>query len=192
MPSLCKNNMESNKSDSFEELSNESSSKLVVSRGNPRARFMVVGEAPGAKEDLLTKPFVGRSGKLLDKLLESAGFNVENDIYFCNVIKCKPPGNRKPTRIEIKNSIPWLYQQILLVDPFILALAGSTAVQSVLGTTEPISSLRGKWINWNDRLVMPIFHPSYLLRNPSKVEGSPTFQTMNDMENIYKRLEITL
>ena len=179
-------------SDLVSDISISTLCNLVVSRGNPRARFMVVGEAPGSKEDLLTKPFVGRSGKLLDKLLESAGFNLDKDIYFCNVIKCWPPENRRPTKIEIKNSIPWLYQQILLVDPFILALAGSTAVQSVLGTTEPISSLRGKWINWNDRLVMPIFHPSYLLRNPSKVEGSPTFQTMNDMENIYKRLEITL
>ena len=115
----------------FSEVSNLGNpiSKIVVSRGNPFAKLMIVGEAPGAKEEELGEPFVGRSGKLLDKLLQNAGIDISLDVYFCNVVKCRPPKNRRPTKTEIQENLPWLYQQIKLVNPEIILLVGATALQ---------------------------------------------------------------
>ena len=138
---------------------------VVVSRGNPLAILMVIGEAPGAIEEKTGKPFVGRSGKLLDILLDDVGINPDQDVYFCNVVKCRPPKNRRPKREEIEASLPWLNQQIFLVNPHVIILTGATAVESVLGLDQAMTSLRGTWQNWKGRLVMPVFHPSYLLRN---------------------------
>ena len=163
--------------------------KIVVSRGNPLANLMVIGEAPGAKEEELGEPFVGRSGKLLDKLLQNAGFDINLDVYFCNVIKCRPPKNRRPTKIEIEENLPWLYQQIKLVDPYILVLVGATAVEAILRIKDRISSIRGNWIDWDGRLVMPVFHPSYLLRNPSKEEGKPISLTKSDFLKIKEKID---
>ena len=168
-------------------LSN-SINKIVVSRGNPLAKLMIIGEAPGAKEEELGEPFVGRSGKLLDKLLQNAGININLDVYFCNVVKCRPPNNRRPTKTEIHENLPWLYQQIKLVDPHILILVGATSLEAILKIKSPISVLRGKWINWEGRLVMPVFHPSYLLRNPSKEKGTPMSFTQSDFSRIKKKL----
>lgn len=150
---------------------------------------MIIGEAPGAKEDELGLPFVGRSGKLLDQLLEKAGFDIQKDIYICNVIKCRPPNNRKPTKSEIDASMPWLRQQILLVDPKVIALTGATALHAVLRIKEPITQLRGKWLYWEGRAVMPLFHPSYLLRNPSTKINSPKFNTISDLVEIQNKLK---
>ena len=169
--------------------SNIQISKIVVSRGNPRSRLMLIGEAPGAKEDLNEQPFVGRSGKLLDRLLKDVGINSNEDAYFCNVVKCRPPKNRKPSRVEINSAKPWLYQQILLVDPWIIVLIGATAIESLLGKNGSISDLRGRWQTWDNRLVMPIFHPSYLLRNPSKSEGKPFSLTVSDMKKVRNKLD---
>ena len=141
---------------------------------------MIVGEAPGAKEDLLGQPFVGRSGKCLDQLLQTVGLNPSKDVYICNAVKCRPPNNRRPTKKELKCSLPWLYQQIELVDPSIIVLAGSTAVQSVLGMNEAIGKLRGTWLTWKGRLLMPVFHPAYLLRNSSKEPDKPIALTTHD------------
>ena len=162
--------------------------KVVVGRGNPRARFMVVGEAPGAKEDLIGEPFVGRSGQVLDKLITNAGFHAQDDVYFCNVAKCRPPNNRRPTKTELADSLPWLYKQIDLTDPWVIALAGATAVEALLGIKGPMKGVRGKWFSWRGRFLMPIFHPSYLLRNPSPKEGSPTFLTRCDLLEVRNRL----
>ena len=162
--------------------------KVVVSRGNPRARFMVIGEAPGAKEDLIGQAFVGRSGQLLDKLINHAGFNSHREVYFCNVVKCRPPKNRRPNKTELAQSLPWLYKQIDLSDPWIIALAGSTAVEALLGIKVKMTTIRGKWFNWHGRLLMPIFHPSYLLRNPSPKEGSPSSLTLCDLVEVRNRL----
>ncbi len=162
--------------------------KIVVARGNSKAPLMIIGEAPGAKEEEEGKPFVGKSGKLLDKLLQNAGIDINLDVYFCNVVKCRPPKNRRPTKTEILENIPWLYQQIKLVDPHILVLVGATSSEAVLKTKSPISILRGKWINWEGRLVMPVFHPSYLLRNPSKEKGTPMSFTQSDFSRIKKKL----
>ncbi len=163
-------------------------SRLVISRGNPFARVVLIGEAPGAKEEVIGKPFVGRSGKLLDTFLENVGFDINEDIYFCNVIKSRPPNNRRPTKKEIFLHLPWLHQQIALVDPLVVVLVGSTAVQSVLGSQEPISKMRGAWHIWNGRSVRALFHPAYLLRNPSKEKGSPFSQTSSDFIEIRNRL----
>ena len=106
--------------------------KIVVSRGNPFAKLMIIGEAPGAKEEEIGEPFVGRSGKLLDKLLQNAGIDINQDVYFCNVVKCRPPKNRRPTKIEIQENLPWLYQQIKLVNPSVIVLVGATALEAQL------------------------------------------------------------
>ena len=169
-------------------LSN-SINKIVVSRGNPFAKLMIIGEAPGAKEEEVGEPFVGRSGKLLDKLLQKAGIDINQDVYFCNVVKCRPPKNRPPTKAEIQENLPWLYQQIKLVNPEIIVLVGATALGAILKNKSPISILRGKWINWNGRLVMPIFHPAYLLRNQSKEEGTPMSLTKSDFLKIKEKID---
>ena len=172
----------------FYNLSN-STNKIVVGRGNLQARLIIVGEAPGAKEEELGMPFVGRSGKLLDKLLQEAGIDINLDVYFCNVVKCRPPKNRRPTKTEIQENLPWLYQQIKLVDPKIIVLVGATALEAIFKNNSPISILRGKWINWEGRLVMPVFHPSYLLRNPSKEEGTPMSFTKSDFPKIKEKID---
>ena len=163
--------------------------KIVVSRGNPEAQIVIVGEAPGAKEEELGRPFVGRSGKLLDQLLQNAGIDISLDVYFCNVVKCRPPKNRRPTKIEIRENLPWLHQQIKLVNPKIIVLVGATALEAILKNKSPISILRGKWINWDGRLVMPIFHPAYLLRNQSKEDGTPMSLTKSDFLKMKEKID---
>ena len=169
--------------------SNNSINKVIVGRGNPEAQILIIGEAPGAKEEEVGKPFVGRSGKLLDKLLQNAGIDINLDVYFCNVVKCRPPKNRRPTKTEIKENLPWLYQQIKLINPEIIVLVGATALEAILKNNSPISILRGKWINWEGRLVMPVFHPSYLLRNQSKEEGTPMSLTKLDFLKIKEKID---
>ena len=175
----------------FSEVCNLSNSKnkIVVSRGNPFAKLIIIGEAPGAKEEELGEPFVGRSGKLLDKLLQNVGIDINQDVYFCNVVKCRPPKNRRPTKAEIQENLPWLYQQIKLVNPEIIVLVGATALEAILKIKSRISILRGKWIDWEDKLVMPVFHPSYLLRNPSKEEGKPMSLTNSDFLKIKEKID---
>ena len=163
--------------------------KIVVSRGSPLAKLMIVGEAPGAKEEELGEPFVGRSGRLLDQLLQNAGIDINLDVYFCNVVKCRPPKNRRPTKTEIQENLPWLYQQIKLVNPKIIALVGATALEAILKIKSPISIVRGKWIDWEGRLVMPVFHPAYLLRNQSKEEGTPMSFTKLDFSKIKEKID---
>ncbi len=162
--------------------------RLVVGSGNPYARLIIVGEAPGASEDKEGKPFVGKSGRLLRELLIKAGFDIEEDIYFCNVIKSRPPRNRKPTTKEILIHKPWLMQQINLIDPRMILLTGSTAMKAVLDLNESITKLRGKWIKKNGKEYISIFHPSYLMRFPSKEENSPYRLTLKDLQNVRNKL----
>ena len=150
---------------------------------------MIIGEAPGAMEDKQGKPFVGRSGRLLDQMLERVGFDLSKDVYITNVVKSRPPLNRRPTKKEIRACLPWLSQQVELVDPFIIALAGSTACESLLDKKIKITDIRGTWLKWEGRLVMPLFHPSYLLRNPSEIDDSPKLLTMNDLRVIHNKLK---
>jgi DNA polymerase len=167
--------------------------QVVVSRGNPRAPLMVIGEGPGAQEDEQGLPFVGRSGQLLDRMLESVGIDSNRDAYICNIVKCRPPENRKPTVLEMAACRPWLDQQITLVDPPVILLAGATAVEGLLGIKGGITKLRGQWRrgeggSLEGRWLMPILHPSYLLRNASKERGSPKWLTWHDLQDVQRRL----
>ena len=162
--------------------------RLVIGRGSVFSNLLIIGEAPGAQEDLEGKPYVGKSGKLLNELLIKAGIDYKEDVYFCNVIKCRPSNNRKPTIREINIHKPWLMQQIKLVDPKFIILTGSTAMRAILGVKDPISNLRGQWIKKNGREIMVIFHPSYLLRFPSKEINKPYHQTLKDLENVSSKL----
>ncbi|MEB3254418.1 MAG: uracil-DNA glycosylase [Synechococcus sp.] len=161
---------------------------VVISRGNPAAELMLIGEAPGAQEDVQGLPFVGRSGRMLDQLLREVGLDPERETYVCNVIKCRPPNNRRPKKAELKACRRWFDLQLTLVNPRILVLIGATAVEAVLGGKDKMTELRGTWQRWQDRDVMPIFHPSYLLRNPSRDEGAPIALTRADLTAVRQRL----
>jgi uracil-DNA glycosylase family 4 len=168
--------------------------RVVVSRGNPGARLMVIGEGPGAQEDALGVPFVGRAGQLLDQMLASVGIDSNQDAYICNVVKCRPPDNRKPTPEEMVACGPWLREQIALVDPPLIVLAGATAMEGVLGVKGGITRLRGQWRQGEGdgltgRWLLPIFHPSYLLRNASREPGSPKWHTWQDLKELRRRLD---
>ena len=162
--------------------------RLVISRGNVFANLLIIGEAPGAQEDLIGEPYVGKSGKLLDDLLIEAGIDFRKDVYFCNVIKCRPPNNRKPTNEEISIHKPWLMQQIKLVDPKFIILTGSTAMRTILEIKNPISKIRGKWFKKDGREIITIFHPSYLLRFSSKEVEKPYDLTLKDLKNVSSKL----
>jgi len=167
---------------------------VVVSRGNPQARLLLIGEAPGAQEDAQGLPFVGKAGQLLDRMLESVGLQSDRDVYICNVIKCRPPDNRRPTPAEMAACRPWLLQQIALVEAPLILLVGATALEGVLGIRGGITKLRGQWRSGEGealagRLLMPVFHPSYLLRNASREPGSPKWLTWQDLKEVRRRLE---
>ena len=168
--------------------------QVVVSRGNPAARLMVIGEGPGAQEDARGLPFVGRAGQLLDQMLASVGIDSNRDAYICNVVKCRPPDNRKPTPEEMAACLPWLQEQIALVNPPLIVLAGATAMEGVLGVKGGITRLRGQWRQGEGealagRQLMPIFHPSYLLRNASREPGSPKWHTWQDLKELRRHLD---
>ena len=162
--------------------------RLVISRGNVFANLIIIGEAPGAQEDIEGEAYVGKSGKLLDDLLIEAGIDFQKDVYFCNVIKCRPPNNRKPTNKEINIHKPWLMQQIKLVDPKFIILTGSTAMKTILEIKSPISKTRGKWFKKDGREIITIFHPSYLLRFSSKEVEKPYDLTLKDLKKVGSKL----
>jgi uracil-DNA glycosylase len=166
---------------------------MVIYRGNPEAKLMIVGEAPGTEEDRLGKPFVGRSGQLLDQILQAAGFDPEKDVFITNAVFRLPPGEggkplRKPTSDEIAYYKPYLLEIIRLIDPVIMLLTGNVSTESILGKVG-ITKLRGQWFEWNGRWVMPIFHPAYLLRNPSKQPGSPKALTWDDIREVRRKYD---
>ena len=167
----------------------EGRSRVVVSRGAPDARLMLIGEAPGAQEDATGLPFVGRSGQLLDSLLASAGIDGARETYLCNVVKCRPPGNRRPTAAELAACRPWLERQLEAVDPALVLLMGATALEGVLGIKGGITRLRGRWRPWRGTWLMPLLHPSYLLRFGSTVAGSPRALTLADLRAVRLRLD---
>jgi uracil-DNA glycosylase len=141
----------------------------VFSRGNPTATLCFVGEAPGEDEDLQGLPFVGRSGKLLDETLSSLGLDVHTDVYVCNIIKCRPPGNRRPEEEEVNSCIDFLDEQLKLVSPKVIVALGSTSVDSLMpANTLGITKIRGKFFKYNKTPLMPTYHPSYVLRNGSR------------------------
>ena len=163
---------------------------VVFGRGNPKAKLFIIGEGPGQQEDEQGVAFVGRAGKMLDSVFSSVGIDTNKDCYISNIVKCRPPNNRKPLANEVSECIPWLTQQIKLIKPKVIVLAGSTAVQSYLNIDEPISKLRGTWIIKENIKFMPIFHPSYLLRNPSKEKGKPKWLTWEDLKKVKKEVDL--
>ncbi len=140
--------------------------KFVFGTGNPSATLMVIGEAPGADEDAQGEPFVGKAGQLLNKILEAIGFKRE-DVYICNILKCRPPGNRKPLAEEVDLCIPYLRKQIALVKPKLILALGLTAAENLLATTESLGRLRGRVLQYEGTPLMVTYHPAALLRNPN-------------------------
>ncbi len=140
--------------------------QTVFGVGNPEARFMFIGEAPGADEDAQGEPFVGAAGKLLDKIIEASGLK-RKDIYICNILRCRPPGNRKPLPIEASNCREFLDAQISIIGPEFIVCWGATAAQNLMGTEESIGRLRGRLFEHGSAKVLCTYHPSYLLRNPA-------------------------
>jgi len=141
---------------------------VVFGEGNLKADLMFVGEGPGAVEDEMGRPFVGRSGELLTKIIETTLELKREDLYIANIVKCRPPMNRTPNEDEAKTCLPYLLKQIELIDPKIIVTLGSTAYKYLTGDMDtPISKIRGEFIKYSNRLLLPTFHPSFLLRNPS-------------------------
>ncbi|BEH10880.1 uracil-DNA glycosylase [Geobacter sulfurreducens subsp. ethanolicus] len=140
---------------------------LVFGVGNPAARLMIIGEAPGRDEDFRGEPFVGEAGQLLTKIIEAMGFARE-DVYICNVLKCRPPHNRDPASAEIEACSSFMLRQVMAVAPEAILALGTFAAQAILSTKEPISRLRGRFHDYHGIPLMPTFHPAFLLRNPER------------------------
>jgi DNA polymerase len=166
----------------------ETRTHAVIGRGNEKAPIMIIGEGPGQNEDETGIPFVGKAGQLLDKILASVHLS-ENDVYICNVVKCRPPGNRDPETSEIEACKGYLMEQIRLVNPKIILLTGKYAMLTMLGIKQGITKVRGQWFERDDRLYMPIFHPAYLLRNQSREKGSPKWLMWQDIQSVRSKLD---
>ncbi len=148
----------------------ETRQNFVFGEGNPTASLVVIGEAPGAEEDASGRPFVGRSGQLLDKILLAAGFRRE-EVYICNILKCRPPGNRNPLDNEIKSCMPWLLGQLEIIQPKVILMMGKVAANTILNNTLSLGSMRGKLIKWKGYDCFITYHPAALLRNPNWKRG---------------------
>ncbi len=158
---------------------------IVFSDGKANHKMMLIGEAPGFNEDQTGKPFVGRAGQLLDKIFESVGLSREKDIYICNTLKCRPPDNRDPLPAEKEACRPYLEAQLDILKPRIIILCGKVALTSFIPGATAISKIRGQWFDGpHGAKMMPIFHPSYLLRNQSKAVGSPKWLMWQDIQEI--------
>jgi uracil-DNA glycosylase len=140
--------------------------KIVFGAGNPRAELVFVGEGPGHDEDVQGLPFVGRAGKLLTQMIEAMGLTREQ-VYICNVVKCRPPENRKPEDDEVATCSPYLYRQLDVIAPKAIVCLGGTAAQELLKTKDSISRYRGTWFDFRNTKLLATYHPAYLLRNPN-------------------------
>ncbi|MBQ9502583.1 MAG: uracil-DNA glycosylase [Lentisphaeria bacterium] len=143
----------------------EQRTNVVFGEGDPHAQLMFIGEGPGFDEDRLGRPFVGKAGQLLDKMITAMQFT-RGSVYICNIVKCRPPGNRVPMPEEAEACLPYLKAQISLVSPQAIVLLGATAAHYLLGRQEGITRLRGRWLDYNGIPVMPTYHPAFLLRKP--------------------------
>jgi uracil-DNA glycosylase len=139
---------------------------LVFGVGNSHARLVFVGEGPGADEDAQGEPFVGRAGQLLTEIITKGMRLRREDVYICNVIKCRPPGNRNPEPDEVESCEPFLQRQLASIGPEVIVALGKFAAQTLLRSKTPITQLRGRWFDYRGIMLMPTFHPAYLLRNP--------------------------
>ena len=155
---------------------------VVFGEGNPKAKLMFIGEAPGEMEDRTGRPFVGRAGKLLTKIIENVLELKRDDVYIANIVKCRPPNNRVPTIIEAETCKPYLLKQIDIINPKILVCLGKTAFMYLMNMDMPISKIRGQIFKYKEKKVIPTYHPSYLLRNPSaKKEAYKDFLLIKSM-----------
>lgn len=165
----------------------------VFSAGVPNSKIMLIGEAPGYYEDMQGEPFVGKAGKLLDQILGCVGFSRNENIYICNTLKCRPPENRDPLPEEKAACWDYLKAQVDILQPRIILLCGRVAVNSFIDTKLGITKLRGKWFEGpHFSKMMPIFHPSYLLRNDSREKGSPKWlmwQDIKEVRRVYDQLQ---
>lgn len=148
---------------------------IVFGEGSPTAPLVFVGEGPGADEDRQGRPFIGRAGKLLDKMIRAMGLRRE-DVYICNIVKCRPPQNRTPNKDEVDRCSPFLIQQLEAIHPRIICALGAPAAQTLLNSTQSISRLRGKIHYWRGIPLVATFHPAYLLRNP--IQKAPVWQDL--------------
>lgn len=160
--------------------------QVVFGDGDPQTRLMFIGEGPGADEDSQGIPFVGKAGQLLTKILSAAKID-RKDVYITNIVKCRPPDNREPAPEEMIVCDQHLQTQIMLIEPALIVLLGNTPSRWILKTSEGITKIRGKWFEWKGIPVMPMFHPSYLLRNASSKEGSPKHLTWKDIQEVKKQ-----
>ena len=164
----------------------KSSTNMVFSDGNSESKIMLIGEAPGHDEDIQGKPFVGRSGKLLDKMLEAINLNREK-VYIANIVPWRPPSNRRPTDEEIELCLPFIKKHIELIKPDVMMLLGSTATFALLKNTEGITKIRGKWVdlNINNLIIptLPTFHPAFLLRQPAQKK-----HVWTDLKNLKNKI----
>ncbi|MCL6634853.1 MAG: uracil-DNA glycosylase [Peptococcaceae bacterium] len=162
-------------------------SGVVFGEGNPGARLMLIGEGPGADEDRLGRPFVGKAGQLLDRILAACGLERFTHTYIANVVKCRPPGNRVPHPEEAGRCLPWLYRQIELVSPRIIVLLGSTALQNLIDPEAKITRMRGQWLVSRSGIkIMPTYHPAALLRDTSKKR--PVWEDFQKVRDEYHRI----
>lgn len=159
--------------------------KFVFGVGNPNATLMLIGEAPGADEDAQGEPFVGRAGQLLNKILEAIHFRRE-DVYICNILKCRPPGNRTPQAEEVEQCIPYLQKQIELIKPKVILCLGLIAAQNLLGSHESLGRLRGKVLRYEGIPLMVTYHPAALLRNPNWKK--PTWEDVQAVRKLHDEL----
>lgn len=160
-----------------------SRTELVYGVGNPNARLVLVGEAPGREEDIKGEPFVGEAGRLLDRILLAMGMQRE-DVYICNVLKCRPPNNRDPQPDEVATCEAFLIRQVAAIRPQVIVGLGRFAVHCLLKTKAPISRLRGEWQSYQGIPLMPTYHPAYLLRNPDGKRD-----VWEDMKEVMRRLQ---
>ena len=160
---------------------------IVFGAGSPEARLVFIGEGPGEEEDRQGKPFVGRAGQLLTKMLESVGLTRE-EVYICNIVKCRPPGNRNPEPEEIAACAPFLAGQLAAIQPGVICALGAFAAQQLLRTREPISRLRGQIHRLGGALVIPTFHPAFLLRNPGPIYRRQAYDDLKLIRREYDRV----
>jgi len=167
----------------------EGRTTVVFGEGNRNSPVVFIGEGPGEQEDLTGRPFVGRAGQLLDKILAAAGIARES-VYITNMVKCRPPHNRNPEPDEIAACWPYLEQQLRLMRPKVIAALGNVPAQYFLKTKQGITKTRGQFYPWKAGIeIFPMYHPSYLLRNASRAPGSPKHQTWQDIQALKARLD---
>lgn len=162
-------------------------STIVFGSGDSHARLVFIGEGPGEEEDRQGKPFVGRAGQLLTKMLESVGIT-RDEVYICNIVKCRPPGNRNPEPEEIAACAPFLGGQLAAIRPGVICALGAFAAQTLLRTKEPISRLRGQIHGYGDAVLIPTFHPAFLLRNPGPAHRRQAYEDLKLIRREYDRV----